>query len=233
PGPKVETPGPKVETPGPKVETPGPKVETPGPKVETPGPKVETPPPKLEGPPPKIETPAPKTETTTPTPSEQPLVPKAPDAPVPPGFRAEPSLKNAGWGPRPEGGEQGAEYAEQATHSKESLYVFGLQDELGGTGVVELDGEENQILLDAKDAGPKSMYDVTGTDKFTQNVKIPKVLAEATRQGWAMIRSGAKGIEWRVSNEAVANGLRRLFADRGVKITVTFVAKTAKPPVVP
>lgn len=44
-----------------------------------------------------------------------------------------------------------------------------------------------------------------------------------------MIRSGAKGIEWRISNEQVAQGLTKLFAERGVKIDVKYVAKTPPP----
>jgi hypothetical protein len=230
PAPKVETPAPKVKAPAPKVKAPAPKLEVPVPKVEVPGPKIETPAPKVETPAPKVETPAPKVETPapkveTPAPKNEAPVPKAPDGPVPPGYRPEPTLKNSGWAERPPGGDAGAAYAEEVTGTTESLYVHGLKDELGGTGVVELDSVENQVLIDAKDAGPKSMYDVTGTDKFTQNFKIPKVIEEAMRQGWAMIRSGAKGIEWRVSNEKVAQGLAKLFADRGIKISVKYVPK--------
>lgn len=46
-----------------------------------------------------------------------------------------------------------------------------LAHELAHVGVVELDGLDNGKLIDAKDAGVKSMYDVTGSDNFTKNFK--------------------------------------------------------------
>jgi hypothetical protein len=170
--------------------------------------------------------------------------PKTNEAPTPaatpgpkgngiPGYRAEPKLHNAGWGPRSEGGEAGTEYAKQVTGSDESLYIK-LQDPSvggGGTGFVELDGltPDGKTHIDAKDS-PKRWYDVSGAfkdppDKFTAGVKVPKIIEEAIRQGWAKQVSGAEGIEWRISNEAAAKSLQQLFAREGITITVKYVPK--------
>lgn len=144
-----------------------------------------------------------------------------------PGFRTEPTLHNAGWGSRPSGGEKGEKYVRQITGRKDSLYVGDLKKELGGTGVVELDGyrKSDRFLLDAKDATVGGMYDVRGKDKFTKNVKIPKIIQEAIRQGHAMAKSGAAGIEWSFANKDVAEGVRKLFAQRGIAIRVVWQAK--------
>jgi hypothetical protein len=157
--------------------------------------------------------------------------PATPEA-LPQGYRVEPTLKNAGWAPRPSGGEAGEAYALKITGSSESLYVNGLKQELGGTGFVEVDGYRpaDRMLLDAKDAGPNSMYDVSGAyktppDKFTVNFKVPNILNEAMRQGYALQKSGAAGIEWHVSNEAVVISIQRLFAEHGVTIKVIFTAE--------
>ena len=147
-----------------------------------------------------------------------------------PGFRTEPTLDNAGWGPRPEGGAKGEKYAWQITSSRESLYVGGLKEESGGTGIVELDGYRapDRMLLDAKDATPGGMYDVRGGDKFTQNVKIPKILEEAMRQGHAQKKSGAAGIEWSIADQGVQKALETFFAARGIKNKVVWKAKKGK-----
>ena len=187
---------------------------------------------------PKAKPPAAKAPATDPPvagakdPQAGTEAPPNPAGTLPEGYRPEPTLKNAGWATRPSGGELGEAYARKVTGSNESLYVNGLEKELGGTGFVELDGYRaaDRMLLDAKDAGLKSIYDVSGAyktppDNFTVNFKVPNVLNEAIRQGHALEKSGAAGIEWHISNETVVISIRRLFAEHGIGIKVIFTPR--------
>ena len=88
---------------------------------------------------------------------------------------------------------------------------------------VEFDGIEGTLLLDAKNAGERSFYDVTGSDSFTERVKIPEIVEQAERQLDALAGSGASGIEWRVANQQVAEGLKRLFRLRRLPINIKYV----------
>lgn len=177
---------------------------------------------------PSAKKPAPKTGTKSSGDTET----AKPGTGVAAGYRPEPTLRNAGWAERPSGGEAGAEYARKVTGGDKSLYVMGLQEGLGGTGFVELDGyrASDLTLIDAKDAGPKSFYDVSRAfepkpDSFTTDFKVPTILKEAFRQGHAMEHCGAKAIEWHVPSEAVKVSLDRLFAEHGIRIKIVVTPK--------
>lgn len=134
------------------------------------------------------------------------------------GGRPVPGLTNSSYGPaRGGGGSPTARaYAERATGNKEAVYIDD----------VEFDGFDPQTrtLVDAKwSRGAGSMYDVSGTDSFTRNVKIPQILDQARRQLGVLGRSGATGIEWRVSDPGIAAQLQRLFAKNSIAITVRHV----------
>lgn len=107
------------------------------------------------------------------------------------------------------------EYAIRATGNDTGLGIY--------VNGVEFDGIEGILLLDAKNAGERSFYDVTGSDSFTERVKIPEIVQQARRQLSALRGSGAAGIEWRVANDRVAEGLADLFLDRGILIDVKYV----------
>lgn len=124
-------------------------------------------------------------------------------------------LKNASYGPpRGGGGSPGAKsYAKKVTGRDDSVYVNGT----------EFDGyrASDKTLLDAKlSKGQGSWYDVTGADNFTKRFKIPEILEQAKRQLRALRGSGAKAIEWSVSDANVALELQKLFSARGIRISV-------------
>ncbi|NEP40580.1 MAG: hypothetical protein F6K35_15605 [Okeania sp. SIO2H7] len=100
------------------------------------------------------------------------------------------------------------EYAVRVTGNNTGLGIY--------VNGVEFDGVEGTLLLDAKNAGIKSFYDVTGSDNFTQDFKIPEIRRQARRQLSALPGSGASGIEWRVANEQVVRGLRLLFREEQI-----------------
>lgn len=107
------------------------------------------------------------------------------------------------------------EYAIRATGNDTGLGIY--------VNGVEFDGIEGTLLLDAKNAGERSFYDVTGSDRFTRDFKIPEVTRQARRQLLASQGSGASGIEWRVANQQVAEGLEDLFEEEKIFITVKYV----------
>lgn len=99
----------------------------------------------------------------------------------------------------------------------ESVYVDG----------VEFDGYNpgTKKLLDSKRSkGKGSWYDVSGSDSFTQNVKIPDILKQARRQLSVLGKSGADGIIWHVSDAGIAKQLSALFKTNGINIMVKFTA---------
>lgn len=99
---------------------------------------------------------------------------------------------------------------------EKSVYVKG----------VEFDGynPKSSKLLDAKRSkGKGSWYDVSGSSSFTLNVKIPEILKQARRQLAALPGSGAKGIEWHISDGGVATQIRNLFSKNGISIIVKHV----------
>jgi len=136
-------------------------------------------------------------------------------------WRPEPTLKNAHWGPAPPGGEAGSDYARQVTGSDESVYVTDLHKELKefqgpkGLGKVEFDGLRNGTLLDAKDWSVGTFFQKGANE----------ILLQAYRQGHALNKSGAKGIEWHCSNVDVAAKIRELFENHGVTIRVIWTPK--------
>jgi len=126
----------------------------------------------------------------------------------------QPRPTNVRFGPPRGGGGNGLAraYASQVTNGAEkAIYVNG----------VEFEGVQQGILVDAKRAsGTGSFYDISGADRFTRNVKIPKVLNQAQRQLASIQGEGFKGIRWEVADAGVAQQLRRLFAQRNIRITV-------------
>jgi hypothetical protein len=183
-------------------------------------------------PPRRPRTPGPGSHAA-PTPTPTPAGPST--NPAPEVRRPEPGLRHAHWGPPPAGGEKGAAYARQVTGSDDSIYIGGLKAELGGTGEAELDGyrRSTRTLLDAKDTGAEPWYDITGydrtpPDKFTVDFKVPSVLKSAMRQGYAMQKSGAAGIEWHLPNAEVAAAIRKLFAEHGIDIKVVVTPKQTR-----
>lgn len=134
-------------------------------------------------------------------------------------------LNNASRG-KPRGG--GGSAADQAYSKKvnkengsvpegESVYVDG----------VEFDGYNptSKSLLDSKRSkGKGSWYDISGTNSFTQNVKIPEILKQARRQIAVLGKSGATKIEWHVSDSGIAAQLKALFNTHGINIIVKHTA---------
>jgi RHS repeat-associated protein len=125
--------------------------------------------------------------------------------------------------PRPEGVEFGAPrggggsaadraYASQVSGGAENAtYVNGT----------EFDAVRGGVLIDAKRASSSgSFYDVSGRDSFTQNVKIPEILAQANRQVNAVQGQGFKGIRWEVADATVAAQLKSLFRQQNIPISV-------------
>ncbi|MEO8218936.1 MAG: hypothetical protein ABI718_17815, partial [Acidobacteriota bacterium] len=110
------------------------------------------------------------------------------------------------------GNEAARAYAYQVTGGAEkAVYVNG----------VEFEGVRNGILLDAKRASARgSFYDISGTDRFTQQVKIPSVLTQARRQIGSVRGEGFKGIQWEVADPDVAQQLNRLFDQQNIRISV-------------
>lgn len=153
--------------------------------------------------------------------------PDVPNNPTPmPEARLEgpvPGLEGAKYDypPKNTGSPEDRAYAERVTGNNTGLspYVSNGERDVEFDGV-EL-GENGEItLLEAKNAGENSIYDVTERNSFTNNHKIPKILAQAEDQVKAVNESGAKGVKWLVANEEVAQGLRDLFNERGLPITV-------------
>ncbi|MDY6803616.1 MAG: hypothetical protein SXA11_07390 [Cyanobacteriota bacterium] len=126
-----------------------------------------------------------------------------------------PGLKNAFYGIMKNYNQAAKEYAIRVTGNDTGLGIY--------VNGVEFDGIEGRLLLDAKNAGERSFYDVTGSDKFTERIKIPEIVRQAIRQSSALEGSGASGIEWRVANQQVAEGLEDLFEERRISITVKYV----------
>ncbi len=69
----------------------------------------------------------------------------------------------------------------------------------------------------------RSFYDITGSDSFTERIKIPEIVEQAERQLDALAGSGASGIEWRVANEEVVKRLKKLFRLKNIPIDVKYV----------
>ena len=69
------------------------------------------------------------------------------------------------------------EYAIRVTGNDTGLGIY--------VNGVEFDGIEGTLLLDAKNAGERSFYDVTGSDNFTERFKIPEIMRQARRQAFA------------------------------------------------
>ncbi len=121
-----------------------------------------------------------------------------------------PGLNNAKYGPplTSNSSPQDIEYATRVTGNNTGLSPY--------VNEVEFDGIEGKTLLEAKNANKGGYYDVTKTDSFTRNIAIPKILEQAQRQINALRDSGATGIEWRVANSTVADGLQALFKEKGL-----------------
>lgn len=126
-----------------------------------------------------------------------------------------PGLKNAFYGRMRNYNQAAREYAQRVTGNDTGLGIY--------VNGVEFDGIEGKLLLDAKNAGVRSFYDVTSNDNFTQDFKIPEILEQAERQLDALDDSDASGIEWRVANQQVVEGLQQLFRLRRLPITVKYV----------
>jgi len=95
--------------------------------------------------------------------------------------------------------------------AEKSTYVNGT----------EFDSVRGGVLVDAKRAsGSGSFYDISGADRFTQNVKIPEILKQANRQVNAAQGQAFRGIRWKVADAGVAAQLRRLFRQQNIPITV-------------
>jgi RHS repeat-associated protein len=85
----------------------------------------------------------------------------------------------------------------------------------------EFDAVRGGVLIDAKRAsGSGSFYDISGTDRFTQNVKIPEILAQARRQVSAIEGAGFQRIRWEIADPVIAGQLKRLFRQQNIPITV-------------
>ena len=126
-----------------------------------------------------------------------------------------PGLNNAVYGRMRNYNRAAREYAIRVTGNDTGLGIY--------VNGVEFDGIEGTLLLDAKNAGERSFYDVTGSDNFTERFKIPEIVRQARRQSSALQVSGASGIEWRIANRQVAEGLKDLFRQRRIFITVKYV----------
>jgi RHS repeat-associated protein len=145
----------------------------------------------------------------------------------------QPRPAEVGFGPPRSGGspEAARQYAYQVTGGAEkATYVQGPP----GTSPVEFEGVNGGVLVEAKRAsGRGSFYDISGPDKFTLQVKIPRILEQEERQVRALQSSGQaaglKGIEWRVADEMVANQLQDLMNQKGLPITVTAVPAAKVP----
>ena len=119
--------------------------------------------------------------------------------------------------PRGGGGDEAARaYAYQVTGGAEkAIYVNGT----------EFEGVADGILIDAKRAkGLGSWYDISGADRFTANVKIPDVIAQARRQLGAIRGTEFKGIRWVIADPTVANQIQTLFWQRGIPIDIVTAA---------
>jgi hypothetical protein len=115
--------------------------------------------------------------------------------------------------PRGGGGDQAArDYASQVTGgARKAIYVNG----------VEFESVRGSVLIDAKRASAKgSFYDISGTDRFTRDFKIPEILRQANRQVNAIQGQAFKGIRWEIADSTVAAQLRRLFRQQNIPITV-------------
>lgn len=135
---------------------------------------------------------------------------RPPPAPVP-------GLKGVYGKTRGGGSEKARAYQRKVTGRDDSVFVNG----------VEFDGwrAKLKVLLDAKFAkGKGSWYDVTGTDSFTQRFKIPEITKQAQRQVAAMAGSGARQIEWVVSDPFIAETLGKFFQQRNPAIRVVYLA---------
>ena len=126
-----------------------------------------------------------------------------------------PGLNNAIYGRMRNYNRAAREYAIRVTGNDTGLGIY--------VNGVEFDGIEGTLLLDAKNAGERSFYDITGSDNFTEQVKIPEIVEQAERQLDALAGSGASGIEWRVANQQVAEGLKKLFRLRRLPINIKYV----------
>src|SRR5262249_47028578 len=85
----------------------------------------------------------------------------------------------------------------------------------------EFESVRGGVLIDAKRASSSgSFYDVSGTDSFTQRVKIPEIVAQAQRQLAAAQRQGMNGVRWEVADAGIAKQLQELFRLRNMPITV-------------
>jgi len=112
------------------------------------------------------------------------------------------------------GGALARRYARQVTGGAEkAVYVRD----------VECEGIRSGTLLDAKYARSEgSVYDISGVDRFTRDVKIPTLLGQARRQLTAIRGLGFRGIEWHFADEAVAASVRSLFVQSRIPITVRY-----------
>lgn len=127
-----------------------------------------------------------------------------------------PGLKNAKYDPPRGGGGKPEDlaYASRATGNNTGLAVY--------VDGVEFDGLDGSILVDAKNATKNGQYDVTRTDGYMKDIAIPDILAQARRQSSVLPSSGAKGIEWRVADQGVANALQSLFNSEMIPIVVKY-----------
>lgn len=136
---------------------------------------------------------------------------------VAPGGGTPPGLKGI-YGKTKGGGTANARaYQKKVTGRDDSVFVNG----------VEFDGwrAKDKVLVDAKLAkGKGSWYDVTGDDSFTQRFKIPEIRAQAFRQVAAMKGSGARRIEWVVSDPFIAKALIKFFAKVNPEINIVHLA---------
>ena len=126
----------------------------------------------------------------------------------------QPAPAGVRFGPPRGGGGSAADraYASRVTGGADkSVYVNGT----------EFDSVRGGILIDAKRAsGSGSFYDISGGDRFTQNVKIPEIVGQAQRQVNAAGGQGFKGIRWEIADPNVAQQLQTLFTQRGIRIQV-------------
>ena len=108
-------------------------------------------------------------------------------------------------------------YASQVTGGAEkAVYVNG----------VEFESVRGGVLIDAKRASAKgSFYDISGTDGFTQQFKIPTIVDQAERQLRAIQGQGFRGIRWEIADARVAKQIRDLFRARRIPITVVHTPK--------
>jgi hypothetical protein len=108
-------------------------------------------------------------------------------------------------------------YASQVSGGAEkAIYVNGI----------EFDSVRGGVLIDAKRASARgSFYDISGTDRFTQRVKIPAIVDQAKRQLAAVRGQKFKGIEWQVSDLQVARQLQALLLRQGLRIKVVHTPK--------